>query len=66
MNLKEYIELLQTKLKEHGDIKVLYSCDDEGNYYSEVHYLPSVGFYNEKSGEFDHNFEGKVNAICLN
>ena len=49
MKLTEYIKELQDLLSEHGDLKCIYSTDDEGNGYSEVHYSPSMGHFDEDS-----------------
>ena len=33
VKLTKYIEKLQELLKEHGDLELIYSTDDEGNEY---------------------------------
>lgn len=43
MKLKDYISHLQKIAKNHPDLEVVYSADDEGNSYGAVHYSPAVG-----------------------
>lgn len=45
MKLTKYIETLQELLKEHGDLELIYSTDDEGNEYRKLHYEPCVVNY---------------------
>jgi hypothetical protein len=52
MELKEYIGNLQEVLKEHGNLEVVYSADDEGNYFGAVSFGPSIGTWNEEDQEF--------------
>ncbi len=47
MKLQQYIEKLQELLKEHGDLELIYSTDDEGNEYNTVNYHPSIVNYIE-------------------
>lgn len=42
MKLKEYIKALKKLEKEHGDVELYYSIDDEGNSYDLVKFGPSV------------------------
>jgi hypothetical protein len=66
MKLKEYIEQLQKFAEmnpETLEMDVIYSRDDEGNGFQEVHYAPSKGFY--EGYEFDESDED-VNAVCIN
>jgi hypothetical protein len=42
---------------------VIYSRDDEGNGFQEVHYAPSKGTY--EGYEFDES-DDNVNAVCIN
>ena len=75
MILKDYVEHLKKLVRAYGDCKVVYAGDDEGNYYQEVYYGPSVGFY--KDGEF-HPADPEVHkklekkhgkehsAVCIN
>ena len=75
MTLKEYIEQLQNFAEtnpETLDMDVIYSRDDEGNGFQQIHYAPSKGFYEDS--EFisveqleDYNREENgVNAVCIN
>lgn len=75
MTLKEYIEQLQNFAEtnpETLDMDVVYSRDDEGNGFQQIHYAPSKGFYEDR--EFisveqleDYNREeNDVNAVCVN
>lgn len=67
MKLKEYLDHLNNLVKENPkilDFDVVYSSDDEGNYYGMVHYAPSVGEY-----DFEEPFNSESdspNAICIN
>ena len=48
MTLKEYIDLINRQVAEDPailDLKVVYSSDDEGNWFSEVLYAPNAGDY---------------------
>jgi len=53
MNLKEYIDHLQSIYDEHGDLELCYSIDDEGNGYSRGVYAPEVRTTSETSYNFD-------------
>ena len=55
MKLTKYIEKLQELLKEHGDLELIYSSDDEGNNYSKVHYEPSLVNYIASDREVIHD-----------
>ena len=66
MKLREYIEQLQKFAEanpETLDMDVIYSRDDEGNGFQEVHYAPSKGTY--EGYEFDES-DDNVNAVCIN
>ena len=66
MTLKEYIEQLQKFAEmnpETLNMDVIYSRDDEGNGFQQVHYAPSKGFYEDM--EFQEGDES-VNAVCIN
>jgi len=52
MQLSKYIEVLQEALKDHGDLEVVYSIDDEGNSFNKVWFDPSAGHYNELDKEY--------------
>ena len=81
MNLKTYIENLQKFAKENPDLleaTVVYSRDDEGNGFQEVHYTPDAGIYEdrdfiprdniEEEGAEEYGLEEnwKPNAVCIN
>ena len=68
MRLKEYVEIIQVLAEKHPDALVVYSRDDEGNGFQEVHYKPCSGhFYNGEYSEFKENCdEERINAICIN
>ena len=55
MKLTKYIEQLQELLREHGDLELIYSKDDEGNGYEKVHYDPSVANYISSDREVIHD-----------
>lgn len=67
MKFKEYLSNLQ-KLAESKpetlDMVVVSSSDEEGNFFSEVMFEPQLGFYDERSGEFD--VDSGVAAVCIN
>lgn len=72
MKLKEYREFLNEMVKNHpeaDELIVVYSKDDEGNGYQQVHYTPTVGVYSPQEGEFEANecgSEEEPNSICIN
>lgn len=73
MKLQQYIEKLQELLKEHGDLELIYSTDDEGNGYEKVHYNPSVVNYIASDREVIHeddleeyNETDYQKVICIN
>lgn len=73
MKLTKYIEKLQELLKEHGDLELIYSPDDEGNKYSKVHYEPSLVNYIASDREVIHdddleefNESDYQKVICIN
>ena len=70
----KYIEKLQEIAKEHPNLNVVYSRDDEGNGYQEVTFDPTIGNFNETDGFIDkesikteEDFNNlPVNSICIN
>jgi len=70
MKLKDYIKGLQELIKDNPaskEYEVVYACDDEGNAYCQVHFLPSIGEWNEESQSFHVTRTPEdYNAICLN
>lgn len=72
MKLKEYIKNLQDIVKEHGgELEVVFSSDDEGNYYDKVNFGASIGNYDNDSGDWNDEEtckeeDYKINAVCIN
>ena len=74
MKLKEYIEQLQAVEKEHPDLEVIYSADDEGNSFDRVYFAPTLGhftdnreFYAEDElGDYADEEPLEINAVCIN
>ena len=69
MTLKQYIEVLTDIEKDHPNAKLIFSCDDEGNRFSEVFYQPAAGHYDGCDWETEAELEeagSKVNAVCIN
>lgn len=77
MILKEYLDTLQTMVKENPDLLdclVVYAEDSEGNGFDTLHFTPSVGMYDIDDKEFIpeiyfDEYEGvdmAINAICIN
>ena len=71
MKLSEYIKRLQELKKEHGNVEVIYSMDDEGNGFQKVHYHPTAGIFEPDRlgrGEFmtPDMTDKKVNVVCVN
>lgn len=73
MKLKEYIEKLNKLYKEHGDLELIYSRDDEGNEFNYLNFDPSLVNYipsdlsvitDEDLEEYDESEYQKV--ICVN
>lgn len=50
MKISEMIKNLQKFMAEHGDVNCYCAADDEGNYYYEVFYAPSL-YYTNKDGD---------------
>jgi len=66
MKFKDYLERLNAMAKATPallDCDVIYSIDDEGNAFNEVHYYAGTGNYDGR--EFEPDLE-PVNAIVLN
>ena len=73
VKLTKYIEKLQELLKEHGDLELIYSTDDEGNEYRKLHFEPGVVnfistdrevIHEDDLEEWDESEYAKV--ICIN
>jgi hypothetical protein len=75
MKLKEYIEQLQKFAQmnpETLDMDVIYSRDDEGNGFGQVHYAPSKGIYEDMEFIASDQLEDyerdttDINSVCIN
>lgn len=68
MKATEIIKHLEAIIKEYGDLYLIYSADDEGNYFDMVHFAPMPCEYHDDGtikGSTDvENFV--PNAICIN
>ncbi len=70
MKLKEYIKGLKKIAEKYPDADVIYASDEEGNNFSTVGFIPSVGHFSD--GDFNSDEEDmkeqdlKVNAVCIN
>ena len=71
ITLDEYIEVLLTykKLWKGNKLKLIHAGDDEGNWFQEINYLPTIGRY--ENGEFEaltaENCDDIIaNAVCVN
>ena len=63
MKLREYIKKLKEIEREHGDIDLVYSIDDEGNDFRMINYEHSPGFYLD--GEYTQG-TSDTNCVCVN
>ncbi len=61
----QLIENLNKIIKEHGDLEICYSIDDEGNGYEEVHFSPSIGILEEYDTFITENISIPTH-ICIN
>ena len=76
MKLSNFIRGLQIVKKEHGDLDVIYSSDDEGNSYGQIYFSPTPVFVKEMGDHMtDDGFvyrgrrlkgKEKFNAIIIN
>jgi hypothetical protein len=75
--VSDLIKDLEEILKQHGDLPLVSSSDDEGNSFRYVYYSPTYGFFNEKDREFvskkskdeEDEFyysDYKIEVICIN
>jgi len=64
MKASQLIINLQKLIDEYGDKDIVYSKDDEGNEYSNVHYEPSIGSFDKDEKDFQEAKE--LNAFCIN
>jgi hypothetical protein len=76
MILEEYLKGLKLMIEQNPDMlgmELVYSCDDEGNEFRKVKYLPTLGHYYKEDGEFisvagieDGELDLTLNSICIN
>lgn len=77
MRLKSYIKYLQSLEKKVGDAELIYSTDDEGNWFNTVSYSPGIKYVPKDdldSGSIDGmnvydesiNDENNVAVVCIN
>jgi len=71
MLLSEYIKKLQEVEEKHGgNLKVVYSIDDEGNAYHGVFYEPSLGNFSRTGDEWSPlectEPDRKPDSVCIN
>jgi len=76
MKLSKMIQNLKEVMIEHGDLECIYSIDDEGNAFHEVHHIPSVGYFKddefyikddlEELFDIDVPRNAKINVVCIN
>jgi len=70
MKLATYLAHLQKLLKEHPEAKfldVIYSCDDEGNFYDYVNFGAGLMHFDQDENEAQNpTAEKPANCICLN
>lgn len=78
MKASELVESLNEIIKKHGDLKVVYSIDEEGNSFHEVGFPPLAGNFEDrefideqsiidedKAGDL-HKDDFPINSICIN
>ena len=69
MKLKTFAENINKLAEKYPDLEVIYSSDDEGNYFDIVKFEPTLGEYNDREFYCYHELdqeEIKINAICIN
>jgi len=73
MIFKEYVKGLNKLLAERpetGELETISSADDEGNDFIIINYDPSVGHFDQNERGFtpegDEDFDGVLNAVCIN
>ena len=77
MNLREFIDDLEKLIADQPQVEtmqVIYSIDDEGNEFSNEIYAPSFGRFEDgefrgwydDTTDFNHHFDARDNAICIN
>ena len=68
MKLGEYLEKLQALATIYGpNIELIYSQDEEGNYFDYLHIDPEPVYYDNQLHEIHElDDEYQTNAICVN
>jgi hypothetical protein len=66
MRLKQYIKKLNALEKEHGDLIVVYSIDDEGNGYQKVEFDPTLMQVENIENQYLKTTDEGVPVICVN
>lgn len=59
MKIEKYAQMIIEIARKHPKAEVLYSIDDEGNDFREVHYAPSYNTFELGNGK-------NVKGICIN
>jgi len=73
MKISEMINALNEIYKKHGDLQIVYSSDEEGNFFGTVGFTPTVGVY-EQHDFMDEEYlkeeygdeEYTINSVCIN
>jgi len=68
MKISEMIKNLTKIKKEHGNLNLVYSIDDEGNEFKQICFTPTIGHYEDREfcpidNKEDHD---KINSCCVN
>ena len=71
MFLKDYVKKLHKLAVKYPDAKVVYAADDEGNYFKELAFGPSLGSFDgsefiNDDGTEEYSQQFKTNSVCLN
>jgi len=59
MKIEQYKEFINKIAKEHPNVEVLYSIDDEGNDFRKVNFAPSYNTFEMGNGKI-------LKGICVN
>lgn len=66
MKASQLIEVLQSIIKQHGDLDLIYSKDDEGNAFYEVQNNAVECIFDAYTNEAIFDNPETSNAICIN
>lgn len=72
MTLREYLKYLNDLAKNMPhllDVELIYASDEEGNSYHKVYKYPTIGEFNNTTGEnifYPNAMSHEVNAILIN